>query len=429
MTLPALAVQGQGQGVISADNANSYLQGTLLASDLRAFPALSTMQVNVLGTAAADDGGAGVFYYDSSSTAGDDGVNVISPFGQVQGRWLRVLLNSSGAIITGPQSTLASAATTDLGSATSHLVLITGTTTITSLGTSASLSAPTYFLKFSGSLTLTASAALLIPGGKNITTEANDFAIVQYLGGGNWVLLAYIPASGGGASFSFADDADTAAGVSTNLSVTPAGLASVLQREAMTWGGADSSGTPNSILVNLTPALTAYTRGDTVSFILANSVTAGGVDININSVGAVAWKINGQDPTDNSMLSGLIYTGKYDGSVFQQQSVQNAEFFESSAVAIATPSNGSFSTGFTSNPRFVQGYLRNVTGEFGYLPGDEVPVYFGHDTGGNHGITTWISGGSVNYQMSASTILVYDTSGVNQNITDASWTYFARAWV
>ena len=48
----------------------------------------------------------------------------------------------------GPETAIASAATTDLGSALAHVVQITGTTTITSFGTSASLSAPIYVVRF-----------------------------------------------------------------------------------------------------------------------------------------------------------------------------------------------------------------------------------------------------------------------------------------
>jgi hypothetical protein len=92
----------------------------------------------------------------------------------------------------GTETAIASAATTDLGSATAHVVLITGTTTITSFGSSASLSAPIYIVRFSGALTLTYNATtLIIPGNASIVTTPGDAAIVEYLGAGAWKVLFY----------------------------------------------------------------------------------------------------------------------------------------------------------------------------------------------------------------------------------------------
>ncbi len=92
---------------------------------------------------------------------------------------------------------IASGGTTDLGTSTSNNVLITGTTTITSFGSSASLQSPIYFVRFSGALTLTHNAtSLIIPGAANITTAAGDAGIVEYLGSGNWRVISYVKASG-----------------------------------------------------------------------------------------------------------------------------------------------------------------------------------------------------------------------------------------
>lgn len=90
------------------------------------------------------------------------------------------------------QATLASAATTDLGTIGSHNIQITGITTITSFGSTALTSSPIYILEFASSLTLTYNAtSLLLPGGNNIITKAGDSAIVCYLGSGNWQVLHY----------------------------------------------------------------------------------------------------------------------------------------------------------------------------------------------------------------------------------------------
>lgn len=91
--------------------------------------------------------------------------------------------------------TIASASTTDLSTSTSNLVLVTGTTTITSFGT---VTAGAIFkVRFAGALTLTHNGtSLILPGAANITTAANDSMEIQSLGSGNWLVNSYQRASG-----------------------------------------------------------------------------------------------------------------------------------------------------------------------------------------------------------------------------------------
>lgn len=90
----------------------------------------------------------------------------------------------------GLATSLASGSTTDLGTIGSHFVNVTGTTTITSFGSSASVNEPIYLLKFAGALTLTYNATSLItPGGADIAIIANDELLVEYLGSGNWRII------------------------------------------------------------------------------------------------------------------------------------------------------------------------------------------------------------------------------------------------
>lgn len=99
----------------------------------------------------------------------------------------------------GTESTLASAATTNLGSAANNLILITGTTAITAFGSSAETDNPLYILRFAAALTLTHNAtSLILPGNANITTAAGDSCVALYLGSGNWRVLSYARASGTG---------------------------------------------------------------------------------------------------------------------------------------------------------------------------------------------------------------------------------------
>lgn len=100
--------------------------------------------------------------------------------------------NLLGVNFAGAQASLASASTTDLGSTNVANVLVTGTTTITSFGSSASTANPLYYVVFASSLQLTYNATsmqLLNP--VNLQTVAGDAMTVQYLGSGNWKVLEY----------------------------------------------------------------------------------------------------------------------------------------------------------------------------------------------------------------------------------------------
>jgi len=91
---------------------------------------------------------------------------------------------------------VASAATTDIGAAASMNVRITGTTTITSLGTVAAGTVRN--CRMAGALTLTHNAtSLILPaGGANIATAAGDCFEAESLGSGNWVVRKYQKADG-----------------------------------------------------------------------------------------------------------------------------------------------------------------------------------------------------------------------------------------
>ena len=102
----------------------------------------------------------------------------------------------AGALNWATAATVASATTADIGAAASNFVSITGTTTITGLGTIAA--GAMRWVKFGGALTLTHNGtSLILPGGANITTAAGDTAVFISEGSGNWRCLAYQRADGG----------------------------------------------------------------------------------------------------------------------------------------------------------------------------------------------------------------------------------------
>ena len=90
---------------------------------------------------------------------------------------------------------VASATITNIVAANSPNVRITGTNTITGLGTAASGTKIT--ARFADALTFTHNGtSLILPGTANITTAANDTADMVSLGSGNWICTSYKKASG-----------------------------------------------------------------------------------------------------------------------------------------------------------------------------------------------------------------------------------------
>lgn len=85
---------------------------------------------------------------------------------------------------------IASATTTNLANATGWSLDVTGTTTITGLGTVDA--GQVFILRFTGALILTHNAtSLILPGAANITTVAGDIAIMKSEGSGNWRCVSY----------------------------------------------------------------------------------------------------------------------------------------------------------------------------------------------------------------------------------------------
>ena len=92
MAAPALTAFQQGVGAANADNFNTWIQGGVLLAQLRLFQGAWSGQIVYLGGyASSGDGGQGFFWWNSTSTAADNGNSVIVPYGTVgYGAWLRI---------------------------------------------------------------------------------------------------------------------------------------------------------------------------------------------------------------------------------------------------------------------------------------------------------------------------------------------------
>lgn len=85
---PDLTVFSNGVGVANDQQLNSFVQGGGVVADLRNFPALNNMIVATVGQITPGDGGQRFYYWNGSSVAADDGVNVVRPYGLLAGAWL-----------------------------------------------------------------------------------------------------------------------------------------------------------------------------------------------------------------------------------------------------------------------------------------------------------------------------------------------------
>lgn len=126
----------------------------------------------------------------SNFPAGSNAPSTLDDTQRAHGAFIAQLRDGKGFTSS---STVASAATTDIGAQNSLFVDVTGAVTITSFGTT--YNGPR-FLRFAAALTLTHnSTSLILPDGANITTAAGDtlVAIPKTTGvtADGWVVVAY----------------------------------------------------------------------------------------------------------------------------------------------------------------------------------------------------------------------------------------------
>lgn len=98
MTAPKNAAQIQGQGSVSADNLNTYVQWCTTAAVLRSFIGLPNMNVYLEGISAPNDGLQGYFMWQAVVANPDDNLNYIIPPGSAGGGWVRLSIGGNAVI-------------------------------------------------------------------------------------------------------------------------------------------------------------------------------------------------------------------------------------------------------------------------------------------------------------------------------------------
>jgi hypothetical protein len=195
----------------------------------------------------------------------------------------------------GAWTSVASASTVNLGAQTSLNIIVTGTATITSFGTTAVTHGLPYRLRFAAALTLTNGANLILPSATNITTAAGDVADVVYDGSNVWRVINYALASGRSLvaspvptiqAFTTSGTFTVPAGVTkVKVTVVGGGGGGTTATSSTPQGGGGAGGAAIKVITGLTPGGTvavtvdpggaAETAGGTSSFGTYCSATGG----------------------------------------------------------------------------------------------------------------------------------------------------------
>jgi hypothetical protein len=198
--------------------------------------------------------------------------------------------NPGFATIDQQGADIASASTTNIAAATGRNVNITGTTTITALGTAAA--GVERVTRFTGALTLTYNATSLITiTAASITTAANDECGWLSLGSGNWRMQWYTRADGTALTSS--------GGGSSHVTFSPAGLSAAIQTGNLS----------NALIGTNTTAAGNQTTG-AVFFMGAAGHTCTGVQAFINNTtgGTLTYKLQLWDGVTSTSLASANVT-------------------------------------------------------------------------------------------------------------------------
>ena len=271
---------------------------------------------------------------------------------------------------------IASASTVDLSTATGDVITVTGTTTITGLGTvSAGMR---FWLVFSGALTLTHNGtSLILPGAANITTVAGDVACFESLGSGNWRCLVYTKNT---APIVYAlpganSDITSLSGLTTPLSIAQGGTgaASLTAGTYLKGNGTSAVATQSGLpahditsgtvgtarLGSGTASGSTFLRGDqTWATLTTSQVLAATADASAGAVGTYAFmkhQSSGTSVENGNTVAGssLRFTGVSSGTT------GSGSFIDGSNQSSTTPSGTWRQMGFNeSRLHAVSLYLR-----------------------------------------------------------------------
>ncbi|MER8652319.1 hypothetical protein [Mesorhizobium sp. M0586] len=147
-------------------------------------------------------------------------------------------------------------------------------------------------------------------------------------------------------------------------------LASQVQDSAFNFGGL-ATGTANSIITSLTPAITAYADGMVVGFrASANTTGVGATVLNVNSIGAKPiLRVDGQKMAASDMAAGRVYYVTYNSTsnVWNSTVVPNA--LNSYVFTGKTITGGTFSGPTINNATIANATISSLAAPLGVAYG------------------------------------------------------------
>lgn len=308
---------------------------------------------------------------------------------------------SSAAINETARLSIASAGTVNIGAAAANSILITGTTTITAFDNVAA--GRRRSVTFAAALTLTHNGtSLILPGGANITTAANDTAEFLSLGSGNWLCLQYKRQLGG------VGRTDSGA----TVTIVTGDHDKIVR---ITNGGA--------VTVNL-PALSAVPAG--FRFTLQNN--AGGTAM-VTRNGSDTFEGAGTTVGVQNVDGYRRLTIESDGTNW----ITSTRKFRSAAQTITTSSRLTIAHGLgcIPLPHKVGITIKNTTTEFGYSVGDEVQIPAGQLSTAatdSHGLNVQTDATNIYVDISVNGIrITREDTFAGASITTGNWQLYAHA--
>lgn len=209
----------------------------------------------------------------------------------------------------GAQEPLASDATADLGTIDTHNVLLTGPNTIGSFGDSADLDAPLYYVEIDTGLIVTQSGAIETSGGEDLNLSAGDGLLCEFLGAGNWKVIAWWPAKGLSTGFGRMAALATNAGVA-DLGTINTNAASLTDAETVTSLGNSASLDRPFYLMYITQAM-SFTNSVNIRCLGSADVAATpGATILWQFLGAGEWIMLFYGNADGSPLKNAYSAGR-----------------------------------------------------------------------------------------------------------------------
>ena len=225
---------------------------------------------------------------------------------------------------------IASASSVDLGAKLGLFLDISGTTTITSFGSTATAGI-WKVLRFQGALSLTYNAtSMILPGDADITTAADDVAIFYCVSAGNWMCAAYMTGNNRGLSSGVVNVTGFGAdrtGVADSTAAIQAALDSlattggtcffphgIYLHTGLTWPIhvdilGESTGSAGKTVLRSTSAVAALTQTPGALTLLNGSIS--NIELDGNSVGTIGLNLQNlaQFHLDRVTVSGFVTTG------------------------------------------------------------------------------------------------------------------------